>query len=305
MEATRSEDAPNPSNYQEMDPDRRRFLEEALKSLTIDVVQELDKAVKNIMDAPDANDEDLVDSFEVISNYIQDIDSANDFYKVGGFCVLDKGIDSSNNRVRSATIGLIADLAQNNPFCQQKFLEMNTLNKLVDLLTDPSSISFDAMRAISCIVRSYEPCLLAFVSMGGLECILGCITDNSRAKLQTRIAFLISNINVDHPEVAGEMVKLNAVERIGRLLDKNSKSDLEDSTTMSKMENLLRALTSFCDIPSGRERAKDPSLNLKHKLEQLSLSVAGKEEYLEVTDFCREIINKCFGDDNKNEIADR
>jgi len=60
-----------------MDPERRRFLEEALKSMTIDVVEELNKAMKTLMDAGNASEDDQVQSLEVVTNFVADIDTAN------------------------------------------------------------------------------------------------------------------------------------------------------------------------------------------------------------------------------------
>lgn len=60
-----------------MDPERRRFLEEALKSMTIDVVEELNKAMKTLMDAENASEDDQVQSLEVVTNFVADIDTAN------------------------------------------------------------------------------------------------------------------------------------------------------------------------------------------------------------------------------------
>lgn len=76
MLATRDEDRTEPSHFSQMDPERRKFLEEALKSLTIDVVEELTKAM-NILISGSANEEDQVNALEVVTNFVADIDSAN------------------------------------------------------------------------------------------------------------------------------------------------------------------------------------------------------------------------------------
>lgn len=76
MEATRSEDAPHESRLQPMDEERRRFLEQALKSLTLDVVEEIEKAMKTLMD-PSTDEEDKAEAIEIIIDFVQDIDAAN------------------------------------------------------------------------------------------------------------------------------------------------------------------------------------------------------------------------------------
>lgn len=62
-----------------MDPERRRFLEEALKSLTIDVVEELNKAMKTLTDE-NSGEEDQVEALEVVTNFVADIDTANGWF---------------------------------------------------------------------------------------------------------------------------------------------------------------------------------------------------------------------------------
>lgn len=59
-----------------MDPERRKFLEDALKSMTLNVVEELNKAMTTLMDA-NAPEADKVQSLEVVTNYVADIDAAN------------------------------------------------------------------------------------------------------------------------------------------------------------------------------------------------------------------------------------
>lgn len=76
ISATKNEDPTHPSHFDQMDPERRRFLEEALKSLTIDVVEELNKAMKTLTDA-NSSEEDQTNALEVVTNFVADIDTAN------------------------------------------------------------------------------------------------------------------------------------------------------------------------------------------------------------------------------------
>lgn len=62
-----------------MDPEKRRFLEEALKSMTIDVVEELNKAMKTLTDA-NSSEDNQVQALEVVTNFVADIDTANGNY---------------------------------------------------------------------------------------------------------------------------------------------------------------------------------------------------------------------------------
>jgi hsp70-interacting protein len=76
LPATKNEDRTGPSNFEQMDPERRRFLEEAMKSMTVDVVEELNKAM-NILIKAEATEDEQVNALEVVTNFVADIDTAN------------------------------------------------------------------------------------------------------------------------------------------------------------------------------------------------------------------------------------
>ncbi len=61
-----------------MDPERKQFLENALKSLTLDVVEKLNDAIKTLQNNDDSSEENhQIEALECIQNYIDDIDTAN------------------------------------------------------------------------------------------------------------------------------------------------------------------------------------------------------------------------------------
>lgn len=59
-----------------MNPEDRKFLEEALKSMTVDVIEELNKAMR-ILTERNRSEEDQVQALEVVTNFVADIDTAN------------------------------------------------------------------------------------------------------------------------------------------------------------------------------------------------------------------------------------
>lgn len=307
MEATKTEDAPHESSFAAMDPERRRFLEEALKSLTINVVEQLEIAVKTIMDET-SNEDEVLNAVEIIQDYVQDIDAANDFFKVGGFCILNNCLSSPHDSVKSASLRLVRDLAQNNPFCQEKLLEHPVLDQLIASLSDSSDqVSCNGMSAISALVRAYEPALKAFLEVGGLECMLGCIGDEARIKLQIRVAFLISTITAENPHLVETFIKLNAIERlVPHICELSQVQLLEDQNSVMKLENFLSALCSLTTIDEGVQRCQSSDLNLQSKLDGIVKSVKGKEEeFQELVEFSKLISARIDGVANKEEAADR
>ncbi|KAL9707295.1 hypothetical protein quinque_010813 [Culex quinquefasciatus] len=289
MEATAAEDAPAAGQLPQMDEDRRRFLEEALKTLTVDVVQEIEKAMKTLMD-PATEEDDKAEAIDVIIDYVEDIDAANDFFKVGGFVIIKPGLNSENVDVRTGTLRLVGELAQNNPTCQQHLLEADVLPRLVELLSDEAPVASQAMHAISCMVRQFEPCLAAFIDMGGLECILGCIqTDNE--KLRIKSSFLMSALCTEFAAVRDEFIKLNAVERVVASIRPSKEFE-------PKLETALSTLTVLTESQDAIRRCQAAGLSLRSKLESILKLNDGKEECLEQIEYANTLLKRCFTDNN-------
>lgn len=80
LSATKAEDPTRPSQFHEMSDEDKKFLEEALKSMTIDVVEELTKAMHTLQSG-NASEDDQVAALEVVTSFVLDIDSANGSFK--------------------------------------------------------------------------------------------------------------------------------------------------------------------------------------------------------------------------------
>lgn len=173
--------------------------------------------------------------------------------------------------MRSGTAELIGELAQNNPFCQQKLLDLEILPKLIELLSDEPEIAANSFHAISCLVRSYEPALANFIDIGGLECMLGLIQCKDQEKLVIKSMFLMSAFSKDFSPVRDELVKLNAIERIVNVLEPKSEYN-------TLLEQSLSALSSLIETNDAIERGKNSKLQLKEKLEKIIHAGKGKEE---------------------------
>lgn len=206
VEATRSEDAPaQPADMPPMDPERRRFLEEALASMTVNVVQQLEAAA-SVLTSATATEADQLSALECILDYVDNMDTANDFCKIGGLAVVLPCLSPAGTKhasVRRQCAALIAELAQNNPFCQQQLHELDALAKLLPLLAEPAA-AVSGMRAISSCVRSYEPAAAAFIAMGGLECALGCLQAAEQEKMVVQSLFLLRALCNEYAGVTGE-----------------------------------------------------------------------------------------------------
>lgn len=80
-----------------------------------------------------------------------------DFFKIGGFNRLPPLLACTDSSVVAAAAELIADICQNNEYCQSKMLDFNVMPELVKLMdahSDPK-VCFKALYALSCKFVSF------------------------------------------------------------------------------------------------------------------------------------------------------
>lgn len=111
----------------------------------------------------------------------------------------------------------------------------------------------------------------SFISMGGLECLLGLIQSPDRAKLVVKSMFLLSAFVQDSPSVREELIKLNAVEKIIASIEPQDEYN-------ARLEQTLAALVSLTQSPNAVNRCQKLELDLKAKLDRIVAICKGKEE---------------------------
>lgn len=136
-----------------MDPERQRWLEEALSRMSVDVVKELAAAIEvfskgSVLD-PNATDDEIdevVEAFERVGDWVDNIDMANNFHKLGGFKVLERCLRSPTPSIRAASANALAELTQNNPYCQEHVLDFDAdstvLRHLLNMLENDADERF-------------------------------------------------------------------------------------------------------------------------------------------------------------------
>lgn len=285
MEQTKVEDSPNSSAYTEMDPEvsfskntlllklmcqffqRKKFLEEAIQSMTVDVMEELQKALSILDNPKDFSEEDEIEALNSIRDNIDSIDFSNNFIKIGGSKKLLEKVESKSNQIQSTAIYTIAELSQNNPYGQQHFLDLNVLDTLIPLVNHESEeVASSSLHCISSLVRQFEPACAAFIEKNGLECVVDCL-GSQHPKVFTKACFLISNLSSEHDGVGGmyfsqivqfdskhffysdEFVKLGAVEKLAKCLDSVTGFEI-------KIESVLLALNTLTQSSKGKQSCK-------------------------------------------------
>ncbi|VVC97869.1 unnamed protein product [Leptidea sinapis] len=309
MEATKAEDAPGNSELGPMDEERRKFLEEALKSLTVDIAELLHKAIKVLTDSEKIKSiqfgselpEDVEASFNSLMEFIDDIDISNDFYKVGGFAMFPICFSSENDQVRSRASRVLAELCQNNPFCQARALECGLVNVLLHMVgTERGETLASCISALSCACREFKPSCEEVIAQEGCE-TLANILSTAQGPARTKVAFFVTYLCQQHPPAREKFIKLNIV----KILAEQIKSGRDSSS-----EHLLSIIHSLLESLDQTvvQQCLDPSLNLKNILENHLKDPEVQDAYIEEKNYCEvilKILEKCPQVEVVNSEADR
>lgn len=260
------------------------------------MIEKLQKASETIGSDSVGEDEKL-EALETILNYIDDIDTACDFCKIGGLFVISGCLSSPHTQIRCKAALLVAELAQNNPFCQKALLEADILPMLMNLLSE-NDTSTDGLRAVSCLVRSYEPCLTAFIEIGGLECLLGCLLQTDNDKLITRTTFLVNSLCNDFPFVRDELIKLKVIDFILPIIQPKPDYDIV-------LETALLALRLFTENVEAAKRCQSPEFNFRSQLDVIIQIAGDKPECKEIVEYSQVLLKRLFGSKSDIDNTDR
>lgn len=302
MEATRAEDAPHQSYAQPLDEERKKFLSEALASMTVNVIEELHKCVKTLQKVVDLRTDDDPSEYEAaietISDFCDNADIANDFYKIGGFSIFGPCLNSPHSGIRWRIANLIAELSQNNPFCQEKVLEAGYMPILLSMVdTDPhDQARVKALYAVSCIVRGHAVALKHMEVNDGYSVLLRSI-QSPVEKLQIKSAFLLSSLcNRDNlNDLKLTLIKMGLIEQVAGLLTMGNLLP----ETKEQLLSVLGGLTNNEYFPALKE-CRRPELCLKLTLER-HLQESKSEESLEREDICKDLLDKIFSDQKSQD----
>nr|CAD7416666.1 unnamed protein product [Timema poppensis] len=267
-----------------MDEDRRQFLEQTLRSMTVDIVEVLSKAIEVLKRASSLSSEDdpteCEEAFQEIMDHVDNIDNANDFHKIGGFCIFTPCLNSVHSGLRWRAADLLAELAQNNPYCQQKVLEAKLMPVLISLLnSDPNEqVRIKSLYALSTLIRECNEALEEFRQNDGFSALLKAL-QSGVDKLKIKASFLISSLN--QAWVKNELHRLGFVRVFVNLISE----EVNPCT-----EHLLSALLNLvASHEASQVECRGTKLELRETLSRLIEGQGPKEEFREVCEYARQL----------------
>ena len=300
LQATKGEDAPE-SAVAEMDPEKRQWLEEALKSMSVDVFQELGKGIEILSDEsvvcnPEATDfSNQLEAFDCIEDWVGQIDIANNFHQLGGFVALDLCIRKSpHNPIVAGACHIVAELSQNNPYCQENFVKEGFLDAILELLSrSDEKVKVKALYAISCITRDFKPGLEKLIQLKGLETIVQGLQMSTEEKVKIKSCFMLSSLIGDDKSVKNMLNEMGLAQLLVTLLF---------TERDASHEHIFKLLLLLCeDNVNVQNDCKKPGL--AEHLQSRIASLKGKDEFQEEEMYCKRFLNLLYP--KLNETVER
>jgi len=296
LEATRGEDAPTFSHEEalrNMDPERKQWLEEALAGMSVDVIQQLINGIK-ILNSTTIDLEDKEETLDRLEDWLGNLDMANNFHKIGGFEALKTCLLSQHPSLRTGAAHLLAEVVQNNEYCQEKVVEEGLLDTLTQQLDEDSdeACRVKALYAISCICRENKNGLDAFSKKDGWSIVLRAIQSDI-PKLRTKGCFLLAAVSAVDARVVEELAEMGLVHQLAAILEE---------PLVVTHEHLLHALLTLVKRSEKARTDAQQTAGLETSLTRQLEEARDKEEYRESVDHISGIMALCF---NHTEHVDR
>ena len=141
----------------EMDPERKEWLKEAMANLLKNPVDDMKELLKKLETTEEASEK--AEILDALVYYVEQIDLAKDFHKIGGLKQTVQLLEHDNPKVRAGAAHVIGSTVQNNPEPQKWAMELNALESLCTLLgrEDASPLELNkAIFGISSMIRQND-----------------------------------------------------------------------------------------------------------------------------------------------------
>lgn len=143
---------------------------------------------------------------ELIRNNIDEIDIANSLVKTGGITELLEYIRKPNHELRPQSIYIVAEMAQNNVFCQNYFLTEKMIPIITSTMNDTNEeLARGSIYAISSLVQNFLPGLQEFLRINGLTTLLSCL-GSKHGSVYIKAAYLIGSLSSNNKSIKGKFL---------------------------------------------------------------------------------------------------
>lgn len=295
-----------------MDEDRRRFLSEALQSLTTDHVKRLQQLMDTLAKPDDDEDggqddvEEKEDALEELIDWCDDIDFGSDFLKMGGVEFLSRFVVSPHSGLRWRILDLMATILQNNEWAQNQASTKGWLSIFVAALEKDSVhlVRIKGLYALSCAVREHAANRKEFLEKHDGFSVLLRASQSDVEKLQIKSIFLMTSIVTSEPSSCELLWRMGIVEQLVGLafrhVDAASDADGNGNTGGGGVnfltEHVFSALCFFA-ASNGNclEDCRRPDLPLRSTLTKRLAQIKDDEQFDEERNYANKLLGLIDG----------
>ncbi|EDW94333.1 hsp70 nucleotide exchange factor fes1 [Drosophila yakuba] len=276
---------PNPDaapKSETADPERAEFLANALNAMTVDAAAAL-KAALVILNSEEASTDDQIESLDVIRSHIDDIDNAITLVKLGGTATLLRYITHSDNEVRESALNTVAEVSQNNVFCQNALISDQFLPALAKNLShsNPSTVRC-SLYALSSLIRNFQPGYEEFKRINGIRSLIPCLK-STNLNVYVKTAFLIASLTSIEKSVRDDFVKEDVFPVLAENLKPVEDFDIKQETTLFALSSLSRE----SELKLSTEKREE----ILSKLEQIISKNKQSETCEDMVNYARNIVD--------------
>ncbi|XP_041365570.1 hsp70-binding protein 1-like isoform X1 [Gigantopelta aegis] len=283
------------SNEHVLDPERKEWLQEALKGLSSDHIQQMQACIDVIKTK--GSDDDFIErqtqALEELIDCCDKIDFAIDFHKINGFQIFPIVLHHEEAELRSLGAELIAVLVQNNPYCQNAVLSANLLPLLLELLDkdENSTVRVKALYAVSCLCRDSQDAQKVFTDCDGFSVLMRAMQSDVE-KLVIKAAFFLCHMCIDQPVLKDILCDIGMIDQlVGHLSEEHT------ATHEHVMGALLTIVTNH---DRALQEAQKPHLNLVDLLTRRIEEIANVPEFQEETEYAEGLLKLLINTQQSN-----
>lgn len=301
-EITVREDNTLPTELSMMDPERRRFLEEALSQLTTNVARKLAEGIQLLCsEAVTMPGEDITEqeaALQVIEEYVEDLNYAIDLHKMGGFPVIISCLESPHASLRAGAASLIGSICQNMEYCQTQMLKLNILSKLIHMLEydQMDKCKVKALYAISCLIRDFPDGAKEFERNDGFSVLMRAI-QTGEEKLIVKSVFLLTSLIREYDSGKDTVISMGYIEQLLGILNCDSSDNITREHCSSALLHLASSYSPAldeCNRPELHTRT-----TLTARAEVTATMDECQEEHEHVTELLKLLNTNEDEDDNR------
>jgi len=141
--------------------------------------------------------EDHLNSLDILIDYVDDIDTANDCIKRGGLYTCFDCFKSPFPEIRAAGCTLMAELVQNNQKCYQECQKSQVLRRIIKKFEADGEVPMvqeKALYAVSCLLRDNPEATKTFLTEWGFNWLFGLILKSGNINILKKCRYILHSI---------------------------------------------------------------------------------------------------------------